>query len=125
MQNGNAKDRNGEGLKDRLLDFAARVGKMVDAIPGDRWYASLVLIIVLLVASPAAGQQIKELTNESLLRSGLACRLASIPWRLASRLSRSSALVWLLWHWLLLRLSSWPRSWSSWSSFHFLQWVCV
>ena len=36
MQNGNAKDRNGEGLEDRLLDFAARVGKMVDAIPDTR-----------------------------------------------------------------------------------------
>ena len=36
MQNGNAKERNGEGLEDRLLDFTARVGKMVNAIPDTR-----------------------------------------------------------------------------------------
>jgi four helix bundle protein len=40
MQNVNAKNgrpvRKGEELEDRLLDFAARVGKVVDALPDTR-----------------------------------------------------------------------------------------
>ena len=53
MQNGNAKDRNGEGLEVRLLDFAARVGKMVDAIPDTRLGRHIVSQLVRSGNSPA------------------------------------------------------------------------
>ena len=53
MQNGNAKDRNGEGLEDRLLDFAARVGKMVDAIPDTRLGRQIASQLVRSGTSPA------------------------------------------------------------------------
>ncbi len=36
MQNEHESERRGEELEDRLLDFSARVGNVVDALPGTR-----------------------------------------------------------------------------------------
>ena len=36
MQNGGGEQRKGEDIEERLLEFAARVGKAVDALPNGR-----------------------------------------------------------------------------------------
>jgi four helix bundle protein len=56
MQNANAKSnkgRRGEELEDRLLDFAARAGKVVDALPETRLGRHIAAQLVKSGTSPA------------------------------------------------------------------------
>lgn len=53
MQNGAIKGRQGEDLEERLLDFAARVGKVVDALPSTRLGRHIASQLVRSGTSPA------------------------------------------------------------------------